>query len=75
MTFFFMEFLNSYHKTIKYTWDYSTSKVSLLDVSINKEEGRDFIRMCIQNLRIHTSIWISRHISIRFSAVLSAIKI
>ena len=37
----FLEFINRYHKTIRYTWDYSTSKVSFLDVSINKEEGND----------------------------------
>ena len=37
----FLEFINSFHKTIKYTWDYSTSKASYLDVSIYKERGSD----------------------------------
>ena len=35
------ECINSYHKMIKYTWDYSTSKVSFLDVSIYKERESD----------------------------------
>ena len=35
------EFIKSYHKTIKYTWEYSTSKVSFLDVSIYKERESD----------------------------------
>ena len=37
----FLKFTSSFHKTIKYTWDYFTSKVSYLDVSIYKERGSD----------------------------------
>ena len=40
-------------------WEYSTSKVSFWDVSINKGEGGVmFIWICIQNLRMLISSWI-----------------
>ena len=39
--------------------EYSTSKVSFWDVSINKGQGGVmFIWICIQNLRMLISIWI-----------------
>ena len=30
----FFEYVNSYHQTIKYTWEWSISKVSYLDVKV-----------------------------------------
>jgi hypothetical protein len=35
----FLNFINSYHNTIKYTWDWSMSQVSFLDVTTSKDVG------------------------------------
>ena len=35
----FLNCINSYHNTIKYTWDWSMSQVSFLDVTISKDVG------------------------------------
>ena len=35
----FLNFINSYYNTIKYTWDWSMSQVSFLDVTISKDVG------------------------------------
>jgi hypothetical protein len=35
----FLKFINYFHKTISYTWDYSANQVSFLDVTICKEVG------------------------------------
>ncbi len=35
----FLKFVNSFHETISYTWDYSANQVSFLDVTICKEVG------------------------------------
>ena len=42
----FLEFIIGFHKTIKYTWDYSTNKVSYLVVSIYKERGGGGCDIC-----------------------------
>ena len=35
----FLKFIDSFHETISYTWDYSESQVSFLDVTICREVG------------------------------------
>ncbi len=50
----FLKFINCFHETISYTWDYSANQVSFLDVTICKEVGWGFLLMCIQSLRTCT---------------------
>ena len=35
----FLKFIDSFHETISYTWDYSENQVSFLDVTICREVG------------------------------------
>ena len=35
----FFEFVNSYHKTIKYTWQWSKTEIPFLDVWVSLEKG------------------------------------
>jgi hypothetical protein len=37
----FLKFINSFHETISYSWDYSENHVSFLDVTICKKVGGD----------------------------------
>ena len=36
----FLEYVNTYHKTIKYTWDWSMEKLSYLDVLISIKDNK-----------------------------------
>lgn len=46
----FLRFINSFHETIRYTWDYSDDHVSFLDVIICKEVGGGISTdVCIQS--------------------------
>ena len=36
----FLDYVNSYHKTIKYTWEWSKEKLSYLDVLVSIKDNR-----------------------------------
>ena len=50
------EHLNNYHKTIKFTLEWSRKTINFLDTTVKKDKTIDCIQIYIQNLQIQTVI-------------------
>ena len=56
----FLDYVNSYHETIKYTWEWSKEKLSYMDVLVSIKDNRTSSDVYL-NQRTYISIWTVNH--------------